>query len=118
VWKFAEQSELAAPCWDQTDGCREKTKGGENSTTGEKITSVRGGTSDRGQRAWSMGGWAVRVGVLWEKLEEGSKARSPTPERAAVNTVPLGEGSQSKALYLLHQGLDSLLLSSPCTGLQ
>lgn len=59
------------------------------------------------------------LNVRWEKhRDRGSKARSPSPERAAVNTQPVGGGSQSKALYLLHQSPDSLAPPLPCTGLQ
>lgn len=76
-----------------------------------------------------MGSGDVCVGGLglvhWEKKHMegggwggGSKARSPSPERAAVNTQPLGGGSQPKALRLMCPGPDSLVLSSPCTGLQ
>lgn len=80
-----------------------------------KMTSERKGANDRGGREWVCvwGG-----GVLREKHREGSKARSPSPERAAVKTLPLGGGSQSKALYLTHQSSDSPSLPSPCTGLQ
>lgn len=104
----------------QTDGCRgKKGRGGErekkNSMAVQRMTSERRRANERGGREW-VGGWFG--GVLWEKHSEGSKARSPSPQRAAVNTLPLGGGSQSKALYLIYQSSDSLSLPSPCTGLQ
>lgn len=80
-----------------------------------KMTSERKGANDRGGREWVC---VCVGGVLREKHREGSKARSPSPERAAVKTLPLGGGSQSKALYLTHQSSDSPSLPSPCTGLQ
>lgn len=87
----------------------------------EKMTSERRGVNERGGRermGSGDGGGGGGGGPLGEAQGGGSKARSPSPERAAVNTQPLGGGSQSKALYLIYGSPDSLALPSPCTGLQ
>lgn len=64
-------------------------------------------------------GEGVGCGVLWERRVcgcgggGGFTARSPSPERAAVNTQPLGGGSQPRALYLIHEAQNLLCCLHP-----
>lgn len=82
----------------------------------ERVTSE----GEEGGREGEGNGWVMVEEALHRGQEggqstgrsaAGSKARSPSPERAAVKTRPLGPGSQLKALNLLLQKAWILSLS-------
>lgn len=83
-WKFAERRELTAPHWAKRMGARKKWP-----LRGEMWMRWVG-SSDGGEGVVSAGRSAGR------RIE----ARSPSQERAAVNTRPQGGGSPRRARYL------------------